>query len=201
MPKTHFYEPIGIAGNAFVGKDTLCNYLIQEFKNKHKIKAKRCSIAGDTIRKDLKSLLLKKASIDIYHNYPEEKELIRPIMVEYGRLMRKLTQGRYFINQIETKKNFGANFIPIIPDIRYSEYPFDEDHWLLNEKNGLLIYLERKDIKPANFFEKNNNKVLKQRANIVINVPNFNNMNDYLPKMQKNIDKIVTTYLSGIFQP
>ena len=201
MPKTHFYQPIGIAGNASVGKDTLCKYLIQAFKEKYNIKAKRCSIAGDTIRKDLKSLILKKTGINIETANPHEKERIRPIMVEYGRFMRNQTEGRYFIKHLEQKKNFGANFVPIIPDIRYSEYQFDEAHWLLNERKGILIFLERKDVAPANFFEGVNNRVLKNLENTVIKVPNFNDLEDYLPNMQKHIDRIITTYLSDISQP
>jgi uncharacterized short protein YbdD (DUF466 family) len=197
MPKPIVYQPIGIAGNASVGKDTLCKYLIQEFKKTHDITAKRCSIAGDTIRKDLKSLVLKKSGINIENATPKEKELVRPIMVEYGRFMRNQTEGRYFIEEIEKKKNFGANFIPIIPDIRYSEYQFDEAYWLLKERDGLLVFLERKGIKPANKFEELNNKKLKKVANMVINVPT---LDYYLPSMQKTIDKIITTYLSDIFQ-
>lgn len=201
MSKTHFYHPIGIAGNASVGKDTLCEFLIKTYREKYDLIAKRCSIAGDTIRNDLKPFILKKTGINIQTANPQEKTLLRPIMVEYGRYMRNKTEGRYFIEKLNNKKTFGKNFIPIIPDIRYSEYEFDELHWLKKEKQGILIFLERKNIKAANIFEEKNNKILKKQADFVIKVPTFKKQEDYFPYMEKYIEKIITTYLQDIFQP
>jgi hypothetical protein len=140
MPKTSiYYPPIGISGAALVGKDTLCNLFIEYFKKLHKIKAKRCSIAGDTIRKDLKGLILKKMGEEVDMNDPEEKRLIRPLMVEYGRFMRNKTKGRYFIQEIEKDNKFGNNFVPIIPDIRYAEYDQDENFWLRKKRKVFLF--------------------------------------------------------------
>jgi hypothetical protein len=198
MSEIPFFQPIGIAGNACVGKDTLCNFLIQKFKKKYKITAKRCSIAGDTIRKDLKSFILDKTGVDIECATPEEKTLLRPIMVEYGRYMRNKTQGRYFIEKIKQNKDFGADFIPIIPDIRYVEFEKDELFWLKKENEGLLIFLERKGIEPANKFELENNKKLKKNADLVFNIPNFKS-NIALKNYSDGItDKIITSYFDPI---
>jgi hypothetical protein len=203
MHKSSFsYPPIGISGAALVGKDTLCNLFIEYFKNLHNIKSKRYSIAGDSIRNDLKTLISKKTGQEVDLNDPEEKALIRPLMVEYGRFMRNKTKGRYFITQIEKNKKFGKKIVPIIPDIRYAEFENDENYWLRKEKKGLLIFLKRKGIKPANDFEKNNNLILEREADFVIDVPNFgengNFMDDYVKFMERYIKDIITIYLQGI---
>jgi hypothetical protein len=156
-----YYKPIGIAGAALVGKDTLCVNLIKFFEKKYKISAKRVSIAGDAIKKDVKNIISEALKKEIDINDPEEKEKIRPLLVEYGRYVRKKTNGRYFLEKINKNNSFGANYLPVITDIRYSEYEKDELYWLKNEKKGILIFLKREGIFPANEFEEKNNKILK----------------------------------------
>ena len=159
---------IGIAGNALVGKDTLCNALIYTFKKLYKLTAVRRSIAGDRVRRDLKPLITEKFGIDIESPTNEEKTLLRPIMVEYGRVQRQITNGRYFIDSFVP-----SEFIDIVPDIRYAEYEKDELYWITKEKNGFLIYLEREGVEPANVYEEYNNKIVKAQANCLITMPTF----------------------------
>ncbi|NBO98658.1 MAG: hypothetical protein EBU90_00755 [Proteobacteria bacterium] len=204
MPKTPiYYPPIGISGAALVGKDTFCSCLSMyfELKSQSKIKAKRCSIAGDVIRKDLKELILKKLGVEIDPTEYLQKTLLRPLMVEYGRYMRNQTEGRYFIETLNKNKQFAKNFVPIIPDIRYAEFEKDELYWLKNEKKGILIFLERNGIKPANEFEEKNNILLKQEADFVFEIPNFKDMTEYCVYINDKVEKVVTTYLQGISQP
>jgi hypothetical protein len=201
MSKNTFYPPIGISGAALVGKDTLCNSLIYNLDLKYDLKAKRSSIAGDLIREDLKSLIYNKLKLNINPNEASQKTLLRPLMVEYGRYMRNQTKGRYFIESLNKNKEFGKKFIPIIPDIRYAEFEKDELYWLKNEKKGILIFLERKGINPANEFEEKNNIILKKHADFVFKVPYFKCNVAYNIHMQDFIDKIITTYLRDIFQP
>jgi hypothetical protein len=154
-----FYPLIGISGAARAGKDTLCRALIREFKKINLI-AIRKSIAGDTVKKDLQELLMQKLNIDSFTENTDEKTLLRPILVEYGKLMRNTSQGRYFIDNFEYSKNT----INIIPDIRYAEYKRDELSWLKDESKGVLIFLEREEISDANETEKINNKIIRNFA-------------------------------------
>jgi hypothetical protein len=158
-----YHSFIGISGSARSGKDTLCRALIRKFKKMNK-KVERLSIAGDLIKKDLNSLIKNVAGIDTFTENTEEKEMIRPLLVEYGKILRKKTKGRYFLDNFEEK----PDTIHIIPDIRYCEYEKDEIYWLKNEKNGFLIYLERENIKPANETEEKNNKIIKTIADTCI---------------------------------
>lgn len=157
------YPPIGIAGAARSGKDTLCKGLISYF-NSLNIQATRRSIAGDTVKSDLKDLLSEKFNINSFTEDFDEKESIRPLLVEYGKLQRLKSKGRYFIEKFE----FTPEYVNIIPDIRYVEYPEDEVNWLKNQVNGLLIFIRRKGVFDANDTEKVNNKIIKNYADIQI---------------------------------
>jgi hypothetical protein len=183
---------IGIAGNAFVGKDSFCKVLIKTFDEKFKVKAIRRSLAGDTIRKNLKDISKTHFNIDIENPTIEEKKLIRPFMVEYGLLMRRISEGRYFIEQFED-----SGVVDIITDIRYTEYPKDELHWLRHEKNGFLLFLERDDITPANEHEEKHNKILKVESNLYMKIPTFgedmeNNLSIYAERVaEKFLNKFL----------
>ena len=113
---------------------------------------------------------MQKLNIDSFTENNNEKTLIRPLLVEYGKIMRNTTNGRYFIDKFEYYKNV----INIIPDIRYAEYSNDEVFWLKSETKGLLIYLEREEIFDANETEKINNKIIKNLADHRIRWGNLN---------------------------
>jgi len=165
-----YLPPIGIAGAARAGKDTLCQILIQLIKRDYSIYGVRRSVAGDFIKADILALLTQnndRAIINPFTQEEAEKELIRPLLVEYGRLLRNCTKGRFFVDRLEMdiKKSVG---ISIIPDIRYAEYEQDEVFWLKREMNGLLVFVEREDIKSANSYEYSNNLKIKEAADIII---------------------------------
>lgn len=157
------YPPIGIAGAARSGKDTLCRGIIH-YLSTLGIGGIRRSIAGDTVKDDLKPLLREKFDIDSFTEDFDEKESIRPLLVEYGKLQRLKSKGRYFIEKFE----FTPEKVNIIPDIRYVEYPADEVHWLKNQVNGLLVFIRRKGVFDANDTEKVNNKIIRNYADIQI---------------------------------
>jgi hypothetical protein len=178
-----YHSFIGISGFARSGKDTLCRALIRVFQ-KNNLNAKRFSIAGDLI-------LMDRINIDTFTENNEEKEIIRPLLVEYGKLMRKKTKGRYFLDNFEEK----TDTIHIIPDIRYCEYEKDEIYWLKNEKNGFLIYLERENIKPANETEEKNNKIIKTIADTCIF---WNSLNENDSEDIKKIDEYAENLIKNL---
>jgi len=188
-----FHKIIGIAGASRSGKDTLCRSLIRILNEKYNIEAERKSIAGDLIKKNLRSIIMNSVGIDSFTENTEEKELIRPLLVEYGKLMRNNTKGRYFVENFEDVKEKTL----IIPDIRYAEYLKDEIHWIRNEVNGYLIFLERENIKDANETEKINNKKLKIFSNCCIRWGKLDENNE---SDRKIIDNYSIKILNDIFQ-
>jgi hypothetical protein len=189
-----YYPIIGISGAARVGKDTLCKALIKFFNSKN-IKSERKSIAGDIIKKDLKGLIKNKANINSFTEDVYEKTLIRPLLVEYGKLMRNQTKGRYFIEKFKPN----TDVITIIPDIRYAEYEEDELFWLKNEKNGFLIFIEHEFVSDANQTEKINNKIIKKQSDFKLlwSTLNENNPID-LQEINKIAEKIGNLYLKRL---
>jgi hypothetical protein len=188
MVQTQFFPPIGLSGAAGVGKDTLCQVILDLFKE---CPAKRYSVAGDFIKNDLDQLLQKTIGISAFTTNAEEKTNIRPLLVEYGRLMRNQTKGRYFIEKLENDINFGHQCIPIITDIRYAEYERDELFWLKNEKNGLLVFLDREGIEPANEFEEKNNILLRNNCSLYFKV---RSASDYISVLTPIAEKIIKSY-------
>jgi ABC-type dipeptide/oligopeptide/nickel transport system ATPase component len=188
-----FHKIIGIAGASRSGKDTLCRSLIRILNEKYNIEAERRSIAGDLIKKNLRSIIMNSVGIDSFTENTEEKELIRPLLVEYGKLMRNNTKGRYFVENFEIVKEKTL----IIPDIRYAEYLKDEIHWIRNEVNGYLIFLERENIKDANETEKINNKKLKILSNCCIR---WGKLDENDKSDRKIIDDYSIKILNDIFQ-
>jgi hypothetical protein len=165
MLNTQFlYPPIGIAGAARAGKDTLCRALIRQLKE-HKMDAVRKSIAGDAVKTDLKHLLLEKFNLNSFTENSEQKEFMRPLLVEYGKMQRNKTQGRYFVDGFVPE----TDVVNILPDIRYVEYPEDEVYWLKNEVKGLLIFIKRQNIEDANDTEKVNNRIISNMADYILN--------------------------------
>jgi ABC-type dipeptide/oligopeptide/nickel transport system ATPase component len=187
-----FHKIIGIAGASRSGKDTLCRSLIRILNEKYNVEAERRSIAGDLIKKNLRSIIMNSVGIDSFTENTEEKELIRPLLVEYGKLMRNNTKGRYFVENFR----YDADKFYIIPDIRYAEYEKDEIHWIRNEVNGYLIFLERENIKDANETEQINNKKLKVLANCYIQ---WNKLNENDEKDRNIIDSYSIRILNDIF--
>ena len=90
---------IGISGVARSGKDTLCN-LISRYLSEKNIESQRIALA-DKLKDDLKDFLLEKFSINILSPTPEEKTLLRPILVSYGKVKRSLTKGKYWTSMLE----------------------------------------------------------------------------------------------------
>jgi len=161
---------IGISGVATSGKDTLCN-MISRYLSQKNIISKRIALA-DNLKNDLRDFILDKFSIDITKSTPEEKSLVRPIMVSYGKIRRSISKGTHWTQKVEKdlERLTSENIIPIITDIRYMEYPEDEYFWLKN-KNGVLVHISRLDlngnlIPPANFEEKENDVKLKEVSDL-----------------------------------
>lgn len=192
LKDTKIHEIIGISGAARSGKDTLCRAIIRVLSNTYNINSIRRSIAGDQVKKDLQELLLKNLQIDSFTEDMTVKEEIRPLLVEYGKLMRNKTEGRYFIEKFQKIENK----INIIPDIRYVEYSKDEAYWLKNEMKGFLIFIERENIFDANDTEKVNNKIIKGMADYCLS---WKSLDEKKEEDKKIIDEYATEIINKMF--
>ena len=180
---------IGIAGVAGSGKDTFGKIIGNVFENSGG-KVNYLSFATK-LKAEVSEISKKLYDIDPTNCTREEKNLIRPLLLAHGAIMREKTQGQYWINSI--KNLIIENNINIITDVRFCEYECDEVDWIQSnggivvhitrffEENGQRIY-----IMPDNEYEKRNDKTLKNKANYSFSWPtNISKQKKYSEKFFK----------------
>ena len=185
---------IGLTGVARCGKDTFYAILKKYLKEKN-IESKRIALA-DALKKELEDFVEKKFKINLNTCEGPDKELIRPLMVAYGKCRRVQTEGKYWTSLIdqEIKNLKEKNIVPIVTDVRYIEYKDDEYSWIKNH-DGILIHLSRKLndgslVPPANIEEKSNDNKLKAVADYCISWETCQDTNVLYELMQKNLKNI-----------
>jgi hypothetical protein len=185
---------IGITGVARCGKDTFYSILKKYLEEKN-VKSQRLAFA-DNLKKELNDFVKEKFKIDLFNCEGQDKELVRPLMVAYGKCRRAQTEGKYWTSQLDSKiKELSQkNIIPILTDVRYIEYKDDEYSWLKSQ-NGILIHLSRKLddgtlVQPANIEEKSNDNKLKAVADFSICWDTCQDTNFLYELMQKNLRNI-----------
>jgi hypothetical protein len=184
------YLILGIAGKATSGKDTfyeILKNLLPEYD------VQRVSI-GDNIRVDINNLgYFTQNNLNIFDFTPEEKESVRPLMVEYANFARKRSNGTYFLDRIDKRLQHTISqaeyqspsntpqkpLILCITDIRFQEYENDEVNWIQHKHKGKLIYIDRYDwvygnktpIPFVNETEKEQIPILMKRADHTVSWP------------------------------
>ena len=165
---------IGIAGVAGSGKDTFGKIIGDVFENSGG-KVNYLSFAAK-LKVEVSEISKKLYNIDPTNCTRDEKNLIRPLLLAHGAIMREKTQGQYWIEGV--KNLIIENNINIITDVRFCEYECDEVDWIQSnggivvhitrffEENGQRIY-----IMPDNEYEKRNDKTLKNKADYSFSWP------------------------------
>lgn len=134
---------IGLSGFARSGKDSFFSLMSHFYNENHKIKCKRFALA-DALKQDMDGFLTDKLGISAFTTNEEEKNLIRPLLVEYGRCKRIQTNGTYWTSLLFNKiqSEAGEFDVAVVTDIRYAAYDEDEVFWLKN-LGGKLIHISQ----------------------------------------------------------
>lgn len=174
---------IGLVGYSGVGKNFVSSQLIKHWNEPQHNPVPLETIIefslADELKNDVRDFLLDKFKIDILNCSREEKNQVRPVLVEFARIKRKISSGTYYTNILETKHLNNSNIDNvIITDIRYDEYVEDEYSWLKNN-NGILIAIERDDIRAPNLDEEINFPKLRNNADLVIRPPFFDSNSEH----------------------
>ncbi len=133
---------IGISGYARSGKDTASEALTDRG-------FKRMAFA-DALKADLKEMIGKALSsigLDpkLYDDMvANNKELARPLMVEYGRIMRAL-YAPYWIDRVQYEMISSGLKEFTITDVRY-----ENEAKMIRESGGIVIGINRLFVDPAN---------------------------------------------------
>jgi hypothetical protein len=132
---------IGISGLARSGKD-LFTSVAQLILKENKISSEKYALAYE-LKSDLKDLIKQKTGIDVFTENTEEKNIIRPLLVAYGDVMRKISGGKYWTQKLEHRIANSKSDVIFITDIRYDVYPEDECTWLKYKQAGKLIHVTK----------------------------------------------------------
>ncbi len=132
---------IGISGYARSGKD-LFTSVAQKVLKEHRIKSEKFALAYE-LKNDLKSLIKTKIGIDVFTDDTQSKSIIRPLLVAYGDVMRKTSEGKYWTTKVGQRIDKSKADVVFITDIRYDVYPEDECTWLNRKMSGKLIHITK----------------------------------------------------------
>jgi len=185
---------IGISGIAGSGKDLFCRVLLKE------IKGTRVALA-DPIKEETRGFLLQKYGIDVSNCTLQEKNKVRDFLVFHGGLKRYETKGTYWTD-LAQKKVDTIKGVPVITDIRYSEYENDEVNWLKGKNKGVLVHIrkyceletfgphvKRIYFDPPNEDESRNDPKLIDKADYCIEWPHVEGASE------KQIEQTLTPYV------
>jgi hypothetical protein len=132
---------IGIGGVARAGKDTFASILTNQLKAAGKT-VDRFAFA-DALKEDCEAFCVEKLGVTAFTQIPEEKILIRPLLVWYGDAKRKQTNGRYWVDIIDKQVKASTADFCIVTDVRYDFYERDEINWVKQECHGLVVHVSR----------------------------------------------------------
>jgi hypothetical protein len=193
------FKNIGISGVAGSGKNTLAE-ILQMFFSRLQLPTKELSIARN-LKEEISPICKDLYSIDSLNCSREEKNLIRPMLVAHGEIKRKMTKGTHWTSLLQ--KDLEKDKINIITDIRYAEYPEDENFWLKNKANGILIHVSRYDqveeereyIQPANPSEEKNDYRVKKLSDFCLNWKTEKNYGDMIFNSRKLLKWLKKIYV------
>jgi hypothetical protein len=214
---------LSISGVARSGKNLFCDIAMKTIQEKY---LKTCEVLALSyeLKDDCKFFIQQKLGIDVWTEKTEEKNIIRPMLVWYGDVKRKQSNGRYWIDKLQKKVDESSVEVILISDVRYCHYDFDEVHWA--KQNGKLIHVskysrvskvhtngempeiidESKTVQvftpPANEYEQLNDPKVKQMADFIIEWEDrTSKLGTYYPTLKKDdyLNSKVNDVLEKIF--
>lgn len=215
MQASHKPLIIGISGVARSGKDTFASILTTQLKAVGKSVDKFAF--ADALKKDCDSFCKEKLGVSAFTQVPEEKLIIRPLLVWYGDAKRKQSNGRYWVDIIDNRlKESTADFC-LVTDVRYDHYEKDEADWIKRERDGLLIHVSqfswtqlpttkvsqpqliRQFVPPANDHEMLNDPKVAKKADVRVEWENVGKLSSdemlASPVLNKHVSDVVRGYI------
>jgi hypothetical protein len=159
---------------------------------------------------------LEKLGISAFTQIPEEKTIIRPLLVWYGDAKRKQSNGRYWVDIIDAAVEKSSADFCIITDVRYDFYDRDEISWVKDERRGMVVHISRYSsvrnrdpkfpygirrdfVQPANDHERENDPKVKVKANHAVEWEHIEGLSDTElltnPKMVSWVDHFVDLFI------
>jgi len=157
---------IGVCGLARSGKNTFAD-LLQSIDNHVFIQ----DAFANRLKRGLESLAGQQLGWDIFNLTDEQKLLIRPIMVEWGRMWRKIDIN-HWVKEVDNKYDFTndkTGTVLIITDFRYvNEVNYFKEKY---GDNFLMVDIVREGVEPPNEEESINYPIVSALADVKIAWP------------------------------
>ena len=165
---------IGVGGNARSGKDTLASNLVSILAELN-IKAEKVSFAN-ALRQSVDDFLLRELGISAFTEDKKEKDIIRPFLVFWGTDIMRGRDEDVWVKKLQS--SLKEDQVNIISDLRFT----NELDWIQNN-NGVSVMLSRPNANPANKYEEEENKKLRQSVNLKFSLADLKKENrDYILK-------------------
>lgn len=140
------YMIIGVSGVARSGKDLFCSIVKKQLDEKYKLSTTQFALANE-LKRDCEDFIKTKLGFDVWSDNTEEKNIFRPILVEYGFIKRTQSKGRYWVEKLAKSIQECKSDVIMVSDIRYAHYDLDEVQWLRDEMRGVLVHLSKFEYK------------------------------------------------------
>jgi len=172
---------IAIAGLARSGKNTLANLIERELDPNLKIK--QFSFAK-VLKENLNKITFSK---DFETNFlsDECKDIKRPLMIEYGNFMRKVSKGEFWWKELKLQVDQffdSSGDVSIITDFRFFEFENDEYHFIKNydkeNVKSIIVAMDREGISAAHVSESINFDKIKKFSDFNVNVKSLKNLSE-----------------------
>ena len=194
---------ISACGLSRSGKNTFCDLLARELKQRFNLTTTQLSFAQQ-LRTDLENFV-KFCGYDVWSE--TNKEDFRSLMLWYGDLRRKQTNGTYFWGrvkrQIKTLNTDTDIDIVTISDLRYKFYEYDEIDFC--QSQGVVVHISKYNMvmglgseesnnlikkfdDPPNELEAKNDPILKAASDYQIV---WKNQNGKIENLQSDVSKFV----------
>ena len=178
---------IAISAFARAGKDTL-GKLLKDLLEKD---GKRVIIESfaKPLRAEMYETINNVFNLDVYTQDSREKEIIRPLMVDWAAIRRNKSNGNYFADKLQERLNLIKDDYDycIVTDFRFAEYWAPENNndelGLVKRNNGFIIHIKQYSIyeghrvylKAPNSTEKKNDPLIQKHANYHLSWPKTDN--------------------------
>jgi len=133
---------IGVSGFARSGKNLFCDIAQKVLKEKYYLTSKTYALAY-FLKKDCEPFIQEKLGLNAFSEKTEDKNAFRDMLVWYGGVKRKQTEGKYWTGLLHEELKKDTNDVNFISDIRYVEYVDDEIFWLKKQLNGKLVHVSK----------------------------------------------------------
>ena len=166
---------IGVSGVARSGKNLFCDIAIKQLSQKG-VTANQYALAY-YLKKDCEEFIRTKLGLDVFTEKTEDKTIFREMLVWYGGVKRKQTEGAYWTSMLQKDMDADDNEVIFVSDIRYDQYPKDEVYWIKEVLGGYLVHVskytyndwdERVFTEPPNEHEKLNDPLVKLKSDYLL---------------------------------